>query len=52
MKNILIKKEIKKFNKLLNKKDNIPVKRGNELLYILNIKTKKAYYPSVNMIID
>ena len=45
MKKILKDLELKKFNKLARKENIIPVTRGNELLYLLDVVTGKEYHP-------
>lgn len=45
MKKILKDLELKKFNKLARKENIIPVTRGSELLYLLDVVTGKEYHP-------
>ena len=46
-----MKKEIKKVEKLLNKKDCIPVLSGNEIVFVYNKITSKEYTPKYSLII-
>lgn len=45
---ILCNYEIKYFNKLITKKNYIPITQGKELMYLINVKTNKIYYPEFN----
>lgn len=44
-----MKKEIKKVEKLVNKKGYIPVTSGKELLFVINKLNGKQYIPRVAM---
>ena len=46
-----MKKEIKKVEKLLNKKDYIPVFSGNEIVFVYNKITGKEYTPKYSLVI-
>ena len=44
-----MKREIKKVERLLNKKGYIPVLSGNEILFVINKITGKEYTPKYNL---
>ena len=46
-----MKKEIKKVERLLNKKGYIPVLSGNEIVFIYNKITGKEYTPKYSLMI-
>lgn len=46
-----MKREIKKIERLINKKDYIPVMSGNEIIFIINKITGKEYTPKYSLII-
>ena len=46
-----MKKEIKKVEKLVNKKGYIPVLSGNEIVFIYNKITGKEYTPKYSLMI-
>lgn len=46
-----MKREIKKIERLINKKDYIPVMSGNEIIFIINKITGKEYRPKYNLMI-
>lgn len=46
-----MKKEIKKVEKLVNKKGYIPVLSGNEIVFIYNKITDKEYIPKYSLMI-
>jgi hypothetical protein len=48
---IRMKKEIKKVEKLVNKKGYIPVLNGNEIIFIYNKITGKEYTPKYSLMI-
>jgi len=48
IKKLLCKYEKNYFNKLIKKYNYIPVTQGKELLYIINAKLGKIYYPEFN----
>ena len=45
-----MKREIKKVEKLLNKKDYIPVLSGNEIVFVINKITGKEYKPKYSLV--
>ncbi len=44
-----MKREIKKVEKMVNKKGYIPVLSGNEILFVINKITGKEYTPKYNL---
>ena len=44
-----MKKEIKKVEKLVNKKGYIPVLSGNEIVFVYNKTTGKEYTPKYSL---
>ena len=46
-----MKREIKKVEKLLNKKGYIPVLSGDEIVFVINKITGKEYTPKHSLII-
>ena len=46
-----MKKEIKKVEKLVNKKGYIPVLSGNEIVFVYNKITGKEYTPKYSLMI-
>lgn len=46
-----MKKEIKKVEKLVNKKGYIPVLSGNEIVFVYNKMTGKEYTPKYSLMI-
>ena len=46
-----MKREIKKVERLLNKKGYIPVTSGKELLFVINKITGKEYTPKYSLMI-
>lgn len=48
---IEMKKEIKKVEKLINKKGYIPILSGNDILFIFNKETGKEYRPKYNLML-
>ena len=47
----IMKKEIKKVEKLVNKKGYIPVLSGNEIIFVINKMTGKEYTPKYSLMI-
>lgn len=45
-----MKKEIKKVEKLLNKKGYIPVLSGNKIIFVINKITGKEYTPKYSLV--
>lgn len=52
IKKFLMKKEIRKFNKLANKETTVLITSGEELLYIYDKKTKKKYETKRSLIVQ
>lgn len=52
MKKLFQKLELKKFEKLVNNKNNVLFTEGNEIQYIYNKKTNKRYFPKYNIEIE
>lgn len=46
-----MKREIKKVEKLVNKKGYIPVLSGNEIIFVINKITGKEYTPKYSLIV-
>ena len=46
-----MKKEIKKVEKLVNKKGYIPVLSSNEIIFVINKMTGKEYTPKYSLMI-
>jgi hypothetical protein len=46
-----MKREIKKIEKLINKKGYIPVLSGNEIIFIINKITGEEYTPKYSLMI-
>lgn len=46
-----MKREIKKVEKLINKKGYIPVLSGNEIVFVINKITGKEYTPKYSLIV-
>ena len=46
-----MKREIKKVEKLINKKGYIPVLSGNDILFVFNKNTGKEYRPKYSLMI-
>lgn len=46
-----MKREIKRVERLLNKKGYIPVLSGNEIIFIINKMTGKEYTPKYSLMI-
>lgn len=46
-----MKREIKRVERLLNKKGYIPVLSGNEIIFIINKITGKEYRPKYSLMI-
>jgi hypothetical protein len=46
-----MKREIKKVERLINKKGYIPVLSGNEIIFIINKITGKEYTPKYSLIV-
>lgn len=46
-----MKREIKKIERLINKKSYIPVMSGNEILFVINKITGKEYTPKYSLMI-
>ena len=47
-----MKREIKKIERLINKKNYIPVMSGNEILFVINKITGKEYRPKYSLMIE
>lgn len=45
-----MKREIKKVEKLVNKKGYIPVLNGNEIVFVINKITGKEYTPKYSLV--
>ena len=45
-----MKREIKKVERLVNKKGYIPVLSGNEIIFIINKVTGKEYKPKYSLV--
>ena len=52
IKKILMKKEIRKFNKLANKETTVLITSGEELLYVYDKKANKKYEPRKSLIVQ